>query len=296
MTFPLLETIMGFAVIMLTLSYLVKSLTSVVKNHIDYYSKNLRGELDRFLVGVLGKASENLPVRGPGGKEDFPMRRIQWKRLSEEFLSEENIVWWLGQLGMTPQQIEDRKDALAARLAVHRANLQYAFSRRNANIALGMGLALCLFLNINAFTLWETLYRDQEVRAKFASSESVQAALQLAEMKKEEALPEAAKPAVGEAAAAETPKNKEAEREKLAAEREELLRQIAHLGGEVSFGVGRVWTEDPPQDHPWRFLGFEFLGSLLTGVLVSIGAPYWHDLLRSLARLRGGKQPAAGGG
>ena len=36
---------------------------------------------------------------------------------------------------------------------------------------------------------------------------------------------------------------------------------------------------------PWGFF-YEFLGSLLTGILLSIGAPYWHDLLRALGNLR----------
>lgn len=31
---------------------------------------------------------------------------------------------------------------------------------------------------------------------------------------------------------------------------------------------------------------YEFFGSLLTGILASIGAPYWHDLLRAVAQFR----------
>lgn len=54
---------------------------------------------------------------------------------------------------------------------------------------------------------------------------------------------------------------------------------------DVSLGVGRVWRETPSDLAPWGFF-YEFLGSLLTGILVSIGAPYWHDLLRALANLR----------
>src|SRR5260370_41120308 len=54
---------------------------------------------------------------------------------------------------------------------------------------------------------------------------------------------------------------------------------------DVNFGVGRVWRQGNPPMGGGAFL-YEFLGSLLTGVLVSVGAPCWHDLLRTLSNLR----------
>ncbi len=72
-------------------------------------------------------------------------------------------------------------------------------------------------------------------------------------------------------------------------------RELRHFQGEVSFGIGKIWTETPKKGHEVGFLFSEFFGSLLTGILVSIGAPYWHDLLRALTNLRRGKlgTPAA---
>jgi hypothetical protein len=35
-----------------------------------------------------------------------------------------------------------------------------------------------------------------------------------------------------------------------------------------------------------EILVYEFFGSLLTGIIVSIGAPYWHDILQALSSLR----------
>src|SRR5260370_2551444 len=88
---------------------------------------------------------------------------------------------------------------------------------------------------------------------------------------------------------------------------------------DVSFGVGRIWREEcllfnnenrqacqkaksekaasagaiakqaqkdnDAQSAP-GILMYEFFGSLLTGILVSIGAPYWHDLLQALSSLQ----------
>jgi hypothetical protein len=70
-------------------------------------------------------------------------------------------------------------EALKARLEAHKANVRYTFEKRTKNISLALGLALCLSLNINAFTIWDALYNDQLVRAKFASPEYVEAAEKL---------------------------------------------------------------------------------------------------------------------
>ena len=59
---------------------------------------------------------------------------------------------------------------LEGRLAVHVANLQYAFETRIKNLALAVGLALCLGLNINGMTIWKTLYSDQQLRTTFATT------------------------------------------------------------------------------------------------------------------------------
>ncbi len=281
----LIETLIGFSVVMLLLSLLVKSLTSVVKNHVDYYSENLRAEVDRFLSGTIGRSTQDIDG----------MRKIQWKRVTEEFLTKENMVWWLKQARIKAGKLKEVQDGIEKRLEVHRKNLQFAFAKRTSYIALAMGLALCLFMNINAFTIWDTLYRDQGVRAKLASPESVKAA---EDMKKQiEA---------NLANQATIPVN----REELEKQRDELNKQLAHFRGAVDFGMGRVWTDPPDkaeredqgkkvtnaatspakakesQGWPFRFLFYEFFGSLLTGVLVSIGAPYWHDLLKKLVSLR----------
>jgi len=47
--------------------------------------------------------------------------------------------------------------------------------------------------------------------------------------------------------------------------------------------VGHIWKD--PVDRK-RDMLLEFLAACLTGILVSVGAPYWHDLLESLSSLR----------
>src|SRR3981189_2738452 len=56
----LIETLTGFAAIMLMLSLLVKTVTSVIKNHWDYYSDNLKHEVQRLALETTGKTWDTL--------------------------------------------------------------------------------------------------------------------------------------------------------------------------------------------------------------------------------------------
>lgn len=333
--FTLLETVIGFTVIMLLLSYLVKSLTSVVKNHFDYYSGHLETEVRDLVMRLLGKHLEDVKI---GVYE--PFKGIDWKEVGEEFLTADNFKALLGP-ALNPGQVE----ALEAQLEIHKGKMQYAFSRRMKNLSLVCGLALCLIVNINAFTIWQTLYNDGQTRAKFAAPDYVQAVIARADGA-QEAAPEteegAEEATESEAAGVETgapeppadatagagagaaddggedgaggdgpadvtePAGTQGDpgaagpadtttptKAELAEEREMFATELASFTSEVNFGVGRVYDKSRPLG-PRGFL-IELLGSLLTGILVSIGAPYWHDLLRTLSRVRSGAQPAGGG-
>jgi hypothetical protein len=303
----LIDTIIGFAVIMLLLSFLVKSLTSVIKNHFDYYSNNLKNEVMRLIDGTFKGGIRS--ITDPEKKkylEDI-IKDIQWKRLGEEYLTKNNMKWLLKKLGAPRGSLNN----LRARVEVHRANISYAFEKRSKNITLALGLGLCLFLNINAVSIWKTLYSDQQLRSKFSSEAYVTNALEKAKDKIDE-IEEQEKELKKNARAVEEPASKQSPGEEssraettenqgttdndvnrqlddLKKQREELLEKIYHFRGEVSFGIGRIYTEAVG----WPSLFYEFLGSLLTGILVSIGAPYWHDFLRAISSLRWPKAKAA---
>ena len=275
--FPLIETIIAFSVIMLVLSFLIKSITSVIKNHFDFYSRNLENEVYLLLGGTLDKSKEQLieQIRKDDTLQNkFPWLANNWKRLGEEYLTKKNIIWVLKQLDPNGATYKLKKE-LEGRLEVHVANVRYMFEKRMKNMTLAVGLALCLGLNINALTIWNKLYYDQDVRAKFASSEYVDSVVNM-----EEELKKLEKDYQSQA-------KETKEKEALKKQRDAVARQIHHLQGQVTFGMGKIWTENPENfSEKANFIVFEFLGSMLTGILVSIGAPYWHDLLRALGTLR----------
>ncbi len=276
---PLIETIIGFAAIMLTLGFLVKSLTSLVKNHFDFYSSHLKHEVGRLLNGTINKTLDDIKNTSWG-------KDINWNRLGDDYLTKENMEWVLKKLGAKLEDLENLK----GRLAVHLGNIKYAFEKRLKNISLVVGLALCLGLNINAISIWNTLYYDQQVRATFAGAyadAAVASAKQFAELDKEESdIPEKQTAPVNEKVTDKTKKEQQVkkEREELQNQTKNFLAQLKRFQADVNFGVGRIWR-DPPVKW-WPGFVIELLGTLLTGILVSIGAPYWHDLLRALTALR----------
>jgi hypothetical protein len=77
----LIETLTGFAAIMLMLSLLVKTLTSVIKNQLDYYSDNLEHEVKRLVLQTTGKtwdailATQLRPSRS---------RALQWTSIGSD--------------------------------------------------------------------------------------------------------------------------------------------------------------------------------------------------------------------
>lgn len=258
---PLIDAIIGFSVIMLMLSLLVKTLTSVIKNHVDYYSRNLQEEVERLISGTLDEQRQVWGKRAPW------LTQIRWGRLREEFLTKENMGWILRRLGASEESLKD----LEARLEVHKANIRFIFEKRSKNLSLTVGLALCLFVNINALSIWEALCSDQRVRTKFASEKYVASVIDMAETLDT------------------VPSDKDAR--PLGEQREGWVQEFSDFAKKVDFGVARIWLRDV---NTWPAFSYEFFGSLLTGILISIGAPYWHDLLRALANLRHPKKGDSG--
>ena len=117
---PLIETIIGFSAIMLILSFLVKSLTSVIKNHFDFYSENLEHEVYSLLEGTIGmsrKQIRSMIQHNPELRGKLPLLANDWKRLGEKYLTKDNIAWVLKALD--PQKVSaDVIRSLEGRLAV----------------------------------------------------------------------------------------------------------------------------------------------------------------------------------
>jgi hypothetical protein len=345
---PLIETLTGFAAIMLMLSLLVKTLTSVIKNQWDFYSDNLRHEVQRLALETTGKTWEKL-LQNPAAPDWA--KNMHWERMGDELLTPAYMSWFLKQLDPNARVFD-----IDSRLKIHAANVKYTFEMRMKNLALAVGLLLCLLGNINALAIWKSLYTDQQLRGKFAGAYADRAM----------ALANGETPKVGPP----TQPMPTAQQLNKSDQKESINSFQTNMQGfltDVSFGVGRIWweeclmlekknkqgcqkekgeqtatvrqnsrdrrygqkmadadklvdakakeqaqqaavkarTEEERADwtdaelkmaqeeksvqDPTGILIYEFFGSLLTGIIVSIGAPYWHDFLQALVAFRPGK-------
>ena len=268
--FPLLETAIGFLAVMLTLSLLVKSLTSLLKEHFDFYSDNVRYEVNCFFRDAVGRTLDDLR-QDPAEVQRAPfLANIDWHRVGDEFFNRQNVAWMLTRLGAPPADLQ----LLEGRLTYHLGRVRYAFDTRMKTLSLAAGLALCLALDINAVRIWHTLYTNSQLRTFFESEYATQALMAAGN----QSAPQPAAPNAPTAA-------------DLATAREAFGRSVTQFVSDVSFGVGRIWQRPGTGARPadavdtWPKFLMEFLGALCTGLLVSVGAPYWHDLLKNLSGL-----------
>lgn len=299
----LIETITGFAAIMLMLSLLVKTLTSVIKNQWDYYSDNLKHEVQRLALETTGKAWDILVQSGSTPEW---VKNIHWERVGDEFLTPAYMSWFLKQLDQNARVFD-----LESRLKIHVSNVKYAFEMRMKNLALAAGVGLCLVCNINAITIWKSLYTDEQLRATFSGAYADKASALASDSAKQQTQ--------------SNDQQKPADQAQLNKQMQTFQTNMRSFLTDVSFGVGRIWRvgsegskanqalpmqgeshqvlqtqaehlvkTEPGNEpkSPSEIFTYEFFGSLLTGILVSIGAPYWHDILQALAALRPDKAKA----
>jgi hypothetical protein len=187
-------------------------------------------------------------------------------------------------------------DALRARIqlwyddAMDRASGVYKRFAQYMLLVIGLGLALAI--NADVISIADTLWHDKTARDVVAT-----AAQQYIDSHPE--LTSALKvppPATGKAQPADAAK---AEAARAAADdakaaADAALAQIRDAGGIVNkLPVPLGWTSPPHDSSILWWLMSKVLGILLTAFAVSLGAPFWFDMLQNIANLRGaGPKPA----
>lgn len=178
-------------------------------------------EVKRLAFEATGKTWETLSQSSSA--PDWA-RKIHWGRLGDQFLSSSNMKWFLQELDQ-----HAKVDDLESRVKVHLDNVKYAFEMRMKNLALAVGLGLCLLCDINAVTIWKSLYADEQLRATFATSYADKASAMAQDQAKE-----------GTNSGQKSP-NEQAKAFKSC---------IQSFLTDVSFGVGQIWRPIPPNDKP----------------------------------------------
>lgn len=304
---PLVETILGFVAIMLVLSFLVKSLTTLISDHFDFYCDNFQYEVSRLIRNATGRSWEEWSADREIVRRLPWVADIKWERLGDEFFNEDHIRWVISQLrGVRPDQVD-----VKGLVQVHLGKVKYAYQQRLKNLSIAAGLGLCLLLDINGLTIWRTLYQTNQLRTAFSSdyatealtfgddlddgSDSAPVPARRARALLRAAAPPASRRYAQDGAQEPDDRPRSEADENLQKARTAFTAQLSAFMSDVTFGIGKAWRESGAQ-RPQGVRGWaaEFIGAFLTGILVSVGAPYWHDLLESLASLRRPKARRSG--
>lgn len=154
------------------------------------------------------------------------------------------------------------------------------YRRHLVRISAAVGTAMVIFLNADTFAIADSLARDQTLRTSVAA---------------------AAENYVKSAPAQPTPKEQDASAK-------ERIREVAkQVNDAKAFGWPLGWDRGDPRTIPrievrdgdecaavWRAIGawlLKALGWTLTAVAVSMGAPFWFDLLNRLIVIRSTVKP-----
>lgn len=123
------------------------------------------------------------------------------------------------------------------------------YKRKSQLIIFICAVVVSVMLNVDTLSIWNTLFRDPTMRAGLV------------------------------AAAQETVK------QPLASTAGDIEKKLTEMNETIKFPIG--WNESPLKlfDHPWRWLT-KAVGLLITALAVSLGAPFWFDVLNKVINLR----------
>jgi hypothetical protein len=166
------------------------------------------------------------------------------------------------------------------------------FRRRLGLLLFGIGFVVAVGLNADTIHMFDTLSSDAGLRKEFvARATEIVGITQKAETEKCQEGDDTCKEAVRkDACGALLEKNQECTPEALI---HSTLPEIAPLIGfdllpgeyrEAGANYSPTW---------WRFVVLKLFGWILTAAAVSLGAPFWFDLLQKIVQVRSSIRPAA---
>ena len=294
--FETLDTLISLAVIFLILSMVNKYVVSLVKRLFKIKAKTIAKEMETFvgenttkyLIPYLEKKAKYLNfLENVKGKN--VLRKLNKNQLKgivdelDEFLKDDNKDAINEVFGIDInvdkiakkkiKEIKDHLGNLKGKIANMYDNTMEKMSEVNEKEiryrALISGLALAFIINADFFGIYNSLSKAPAIHDKLV----VQAEVIQAEMKK-----------------VSDKIKKYKEEGKKGKEIESIKREfetVKNLLGEVeSAGIVLGWTKEK-FFHLGVWSGiYKFIGLCIAGLLISFGAPFWHDFIGTFTGLR----------
>ncbi len=247
-----LQTFLSLALLIYVLSVIVQAIQELVKAALATKATVMEQTVTRFMGNYLPlqQVRDALGVRGLNIADLENFNPEAFRHLLD------GIPFWETQLrgvvASAGATVDQAKDSIAASYEAVRAAFQRAYTRKNKLFVLGISFLVVILLNANLIVLYQKISADQVAQQAIVGQAALLSAGQQAKT--------GAPPADLGAAYA----NSRNEIYKALQSKPILLR-----------------TLDYPQDfadHPF----VEILGLLFMGILVSLGAPFWNDILKGL--------------
>jgi hypothetical protein len=264
--------------------------------------------LGRVLLGAMGRtmrsvwpspAPSKAPPKSAESLEELKKRLAEAKNFDEgtraaitAVLAEDDV-----------RTLDDAREHIAAWFDRSMESVSGWYKRTAHVLICAVAVVIAAVLNVDTFLLVDSLSHDEVLRASVASTIEETMKNPTPEIRTVEGVVEAKK------AEAAQPPQPAASDAAPAPKTEELLRKqvvdIKHVVDELTLPVG--WPEDGPmfcrpgpdgapcdrRTLPVTFRGWvrRIGGWIFTAVAISLGAPFWFDLLNKLINLRAASAP-----
>jgi hypothetical protein len=309
-----LEAALAFAVVMMALSTVVTAILELIHRVFNLREAGLRRIMEIVygnfvqprLVELTGKAHAgqssfvdhmtNARYR-PGNEASNWIQKVLHSSLNTKQLNHLTTLEFIERLAETPEgrmlweKSKQRGEAyleiflkdLASKYEDVGESAREYFMRRSRAVTMAISVALTLFVNINAVTLFDTLVTNKDLRDSWIK-EGEQVAAQLNERQAE--LDRLLK---------QTQTEPDGEKQLMAITQNiEQIRNMVHAQSDKGIPIG--WKFAPWKSTTWEdtgilaglWLRFKWLiGVLLAGLLIGLGGPFWFDTFKKLSAVTG---------
>jgi hypothetical protein len=250
------QTLLALVVLIFVLSVIVQSVQEVLKSLLDTKAKTKSETIDKFMgnfltlpqvKGALDQRGLDITALEQFNKEDF--RHL----LDGIELAAPQLQGIVASAAATLDQI---KDNIAGAFEAARVTFQKSYTTKNKKWVIALSFLVVLGLNASLITIYETLAADQNLTQAISGTAS--------------SIVNAEKSAQNTASSSQTPNAAEIYDKNRKTITEDLQKYPILLR-----------TSKYPEDLMREPLG-EIAGLLLMGLLVSMGAPFWNDVLKGM--------------
>jgi len=247
-----LQTLMALVVLIFVLSVIVQAVQEFLKSLLNTKADTMEKTIMKFMgahlklpqvEGALKERGLDITALEHFNKEDF---RHLLDGIDFEAPQLEGIVCSAG------TTFEQKKDNIAAAYEAARASFQKAYTKRNKTFAIIISFGVVLALNANLIMLYQKVAEDQVLAQAIVSKVST-----------------LANPSQSTNGGATAPPNKAYQDSRDA---------ISTALGKYPAIVRDSEYGSDLRDHTFNAIA----GLLLMGFLVSLGAPFWNDVLKGM--------------